>query len=271
MKKLTLLAMLWSVSVYADPITAKSFLVTDAAGTVILEKNADEVMPIASITKLMTVIVVLDREQDLDEEVKINNSLRHKYHTRLPKTVKSLTRNTLINLALVKSDNLAAYTLCQSYPGGVSNCIKAMNEKAEELNLVSTVYVDPTGLDEGNVSTARELAQVIMLAQYYNVIKDASAMSEVKIQVKRKWWQFPNTNPMVRNGEEVLVSKTGYIRASGGCIAMLSVTEIGERVIVVLGSKNVRTRIPEAREIGLAVTSVPEQTSSTYVSYSHTE
>lgn len=271
MRNFILLAMLWSASAYADPITAKSFLVTDSTGKVILEKNADEVMPIASITKLMTVIVVLDQEQDLDEEVKINNSLRSKYHTRLPKTVKSLSRHTLINLALVKSDNLAAYTLCQHYPGGVSSCMQAMNQKAEEMNLVNTVYVDPTGLDEGNVSTARELAQVIMLARYYSVIKDASAMAEVKIQVKRKWWQFPNTNPMVRNGEELLVSKTGYIHASGGCIAMLSVTKVGERVIIVLGSKSVRTRIPEAREISIAAISDQEQISSRYISYSHTE
>lgn len=271
MRKLILLALIWSASVHADPITAKSYIVTDALGEVITEKNADAVMPIASITKLMTAIVVLDSDQDLDEELKINNSLRGKYHTRLPRTVKSLPRITLLNLALVKSDNLAAYTLCEHYPGGVASCVSAMNRKAEELSLEQTVYTDPTGLDEGNVSTARELAKVIMVAQYYNTIKEASGMSEVKIQVKRKWWQFPNTNPMVRNGEDVMVSKTGYIRASGGCIAMMSVTTVGQRIIIILGSKSVRTRIPEAREISVAVISGQDLTSSSYTNYSHTE
>lgn len=269
MKKFILLALIWSGVVQADPITAKSFIVTDSSGEVIVERNADSVVPIASITKLMTVIVVLDQGQDLDEELKINNSLRHKYHTRLPKSVKTLPRQTILELALVKSDNLAAYTLCEHYPGGVPKCITAMNNKAREMQLVHTAYTDPTGLDEGNVSTARELAQIIMLAQYYNPIKEASAMPSVKIQVKSKWWQFPNTNSLVRNGEEVLVSKTGYIRASGGCLAMLSMTEVGERVIIVLGSKNVQTRIPEAKEISVAV--ISDQTSSSYTDYSHNE
>lgn len=263
--------MLAASLVHAEPITAKSYLVTDSQGSIILEKNADDVVPIASITKLMTAIVVLDAVQDMDEMLTINNRLRGKYHTRLPKSVKALPRQTLLNLALVKSDNLAAYTLCEHYPGGISNCVSAMNNKAHAIQLKKTVYVDPTGLDEGNVSTARELAQVIMLAQHYTLIKEASAMPAVKIQVKRKWWQFPNTNPMVRNGEDVLISKTGYIRASGGCLAMLLNTELGERITIILGSKSVRTRVPEAKEISVAGITDLDYPSSIYTDYSHSE
>lgn len=234
-------------------ITAKSFLVTDAAGEPILERSADQLQPIASITKLMTAIVVLDAEQDLEEELAIPWQLSKKYHTRLPRSVKRLSRHTLLNLAIVKSDNLAAYTLCANYPGGVDNCVRAMNTKASSMQLTNTRYTDPTGLDETNVSTARELAQLVRLAGQYKHITDASGMQQVSIKVKRRWWQFGNTNPLVRKSDNIRVSKTGYINASGGCLVMLVNTEVGERVIVLLNSKNTRTRIPEAEQIAVTV------------------
>lgn len=234
-------------------ITAKSFLVTDTHGEIILERNADQVQPIASITKLMTAMVVLDADQDLDEELVINYKLSGKYHTRLPRSVKTLPRHTVLNLAIVKSDNLAAYTLCANYPGGVDSCVRAMNAKAMSMQLANTRYTDPTGLDETNVSTARELAQLVLQASTYKHITDASGMPEVTIKVKKRWWQFGNTNPLVRRGDSIRVSKTGYINASGGCLVMLVDTEVGERVIVLLNSKNTRTRIPEAAKIAVTV------------------
>lgn len=234
-------------------ITAKSFLVTDEHGEVILEKNADQVQPIASITKLMTAIVVLDAGQDLDEQLPINWRLNSKYHSKLPRSVKTLPRRTLLNLAIVKSDNLAAFTLCEYYPGGVDNCIQAMNTKTVMMQLKDTRFADPTGLDPNNVSTARELAQLVLLASHYQDITNASGMPAVSIKVKRRWWQFGNTNPLVRKSDNIRVSKTGYINSSGGCLVMLVDTELGERVIVLLNSKNTRTRIPEAAKISLTV------------------
>lgn len=234
-------------------ITAKSFLVTDTQGEVILEKNADRVQPIASITKLMTAMVVLDGGQDLDEELPINYRLSGKYHTRLPRTVKTLSRHTLLNLAIVKSDNLAAYTLCEYYPGGVGNCVKSMNLKSMSLQLPNTRFTDPTGLDETNVSTARDLAKLVIHASTYKHITDASGMPQVSIKVKRKWWQFGNTNPLVKRSDNIKVSKTGYINASGGCLVMLVDTEVGERVVVLLNSRSTRTRIPEAEKIVVTV------------------
>lgn len=234
-------------------ITAKSFLVTDTHGEVILERNADQVQPIASITKLMTAMVVLDADQDLEENLVIDYRLSGKYHTRLPRSVKTLPRHTVLNLAIVKSDNLAAYTLCANYPGGVDSCVRAMNAKAMSMQLTNTRYTDPTGLDETNVSTARELAQLVLQASTYKHITDASGMPEVSIKVKKRWWQFGNTNPLVRRGDSIRVSKTGYINASGGCLVMLVDTEVGERVIVLLNSKNTRTRIPEAAKIAVTV------------------
>lgn len=253
MKTLILLFSLLFCLTAEAKITAKSFLVTDTHGEVILERNADQVQPIASITKLMTAMVVLDADQDLDEQLVIDYRLSGKYHTRLPRSVKTLPRHTVLNLAIVKSDNLAAYTLCSNYPGGVDSCVRAMNAKAMSMQLANTRYTDPTGLDPANVSTARELAQLVLQASTYKHITDASGMPEVSIKVKKRWWQFGNTNPLVRRGDSIRVSKTGYINASGGCLVMLVDTEVGERVIVLLNSKNTRTRIPEAAKIAVTV------------------
>jgi len=226
-------------------VTAKSYLVTDTQGQVIQEREPDSPRPIASITKLMTVIVVLDAKLDLDEAVTLNHKLRGRYHTHLPRKLKTLTRHELIDLAMVKSDNFAAYHLCSSYPGGVDDCVRAMNNKANNLSMSSTVYTDPTGLDNTNVSTARDLVKLIIMARTYPEIV-GTTRPKVDIQVKKRWWQFWNTNPLVRQGEDVVVSKTGYISSSGGCLVMLMNTEYGQRIVALLGSRNTHTRIPEA-------------------------
>lgn len=243
----------FTLSVSAAPITAKSFLVVDEQGEELLAKNADHVQPIASITKLMTVITVLDRRQDLDEELTLDFKLASKYHTKLPRSLKTLPRSDLIDLAMVKSDNFAAYTLCANYPGGVSRCVAEMNHLAVKLNMTNTAFADPTGLDANNVSNARDLVKLLLAAKEYPEIVNASGKPEVTIKVKRRWWQFGNTNPLVRKSNDIRVSKTGFINSSGGCIVMLVDTELGERAIVLLNSRNTRTRIPEAAKIAVTV------------------
>ena len=116
-----------SISDISRPITAKSFLVTDNKGSVILEKNADRTQSIASITKLMTAIIVLNAHQDLTEELRLDFKKSNVYHTKLPRTLKTLSRGELLELAIVKSDNFAAWTLCANYPGGIDRCIAEMN------------------------------------------------------------------------------------------------------------------------------------------------
>lgn len=248
MKYLIFIGLLFSLVCQAAPITAKSYLVTDTQGQVIQEQLADIPRPIASITKLMTVVVVLDTRLPLDEAVPLNFKLAGRYHTHLPRKLKTLTRGELINLAMVKSDNFAAYHLCSSYPGGVDDCIQAMNIKAKTLSMTSTVYTDPTGLDDSNVSTARDLIKLMIMAHTYPEIVN-STRPKVDIQVKRRWWQFWNTNPLVRKGEDVVVSKTGYISSSGGCLVMLINTDYGQRIVALLGSRNTHTRIPEALQL----------------------
>lgn len=212
-------------------ITATTWLVADGEGRVIESQNTGVQRSIASITKLMTAMVVLDARQNLNEYIK------------------PYTRRELIQLALVKSNNNAARILCKRYPGGQNKCIKAMNKKAHDLSMLNTRYLDSTGLNPRNVSTADDLVRLVLAAQDYPEIRRASQTAQIRIKIRKKWFIFNNTNPIIGKRHKFIVSKTGYIRASGGCIVMMLDTEIGRRIVVVLGSKNTKTRIPEAEFI----------------------
>jgi D-alanyl-D-alanine endopeptidase (penicillin-binding protein 7) len=179
----------------------------------------------------MTAMVVLDAHQDLDEYIK------------------PYSRLELIQLAIVKSDNRASELLCDNYPGGRDSCIRAMNTKAQLLGLTKTRYIDPTGLSIMNISTAEELIKIVLESAKYPEIVESSNLSQVKIKLKKRFLVFNNTNPIIGKRHDFIVSKTGYIRASGGCIVMMLNTDMGRRIVVVLGSKNTQTRIPEAEFI----------------------
>jgi D-alanyl-D-alanine endopeptidase (penicillin-binding protein 7) len=212
-------------------VTAKSWLVADESGQIIQSENPDQQRSIASISKLMTVMVVLDANQPLDE------------------TVGKFTRQQLIDMALVHSDNKAAQMLCENYPGGNVQCIRAMNLKARMLKMPNTNFVEPSGLSVMNVSTARELITLVSAASDYPEIVHAAETSEIKIRIRKKWLVFHNTNPIIGKRHKFIVSKTGYINAAGGCIVLMLDTDIGKRTVIVLGSKNTHTRIPEAEFI----------------------
>ena len=229
----------------AKTVTAQSWLVSDTHGRIIQSENIDQVRSIASITKLLTVLTVLDARQDLDEQILLSKKLRD----RLPRKVMSLTRRQVIELAMVNSDNRAAQTLCEQYPGGFDACVAAMNRKLRELNMLNSVVYEPTGLDARNVSTARELTYLVHAARTYGPVLEASQKTQVQIKIKKKWFFFHQTNPLVGKTQRVIVSKTGWITASGGCIVLLMSTDLGDRIVVVMGSKNTRTRIPEAEFI----------------------
>ena len=211
----------------AKDITATSWIVTDYKGKIIDGENYREVRPIASITKLMTVMAVLDANQNLDQKIK------------------TYTRRELIGLTITHSDNRAAQMLCDAYPGGKDVCIKAMNYKAYRLGLEHTHYHEPTGLSVLNVSTAEDLVDIVLAASQYPEIVAASK-STTTVQNKKRLVSFNNTNPITRKRDDIVVSKTGWIRASGGCLVMLVDTDQGRRVVVVLNSKTIRTRVPDA-------------------------
>jgi D-alanyl-D-alanine carboxypeptidase len=215
-------------SAAAKDITAQSWLVADYKGKIIDGENYNQVRSIASVSKLVTAMVVLDADQDPNERIT------------------QFTRQELIQMMLVRSDNNAAVQLCNRYPGGHAACVRAMNDKVRRMGLSNTRFVEPTGLSVMNVSTADELVNVVLESEHYKDIVMAARSTEVKIQVRKKWYVFQNTNPIVGKRHDVVVSKTGWITASGGCLVMMIDTEIGRRIIVVLGSKNIRTRIPDA-------------------------
>jgi D-alanyl-D-alanine endopeptidase (penicillin-binding protein 7) len=228
MFKLIILAFTFFINTaLAKDITATSWLVADYKGTIIDGENYQEIRPVASVTKLMTTMVVLDANQSLDQKIG------------------QYTRRELINLTITHSNNKAAVMLCNNYPGGKEQCIRAMNYKARMLGLVNTKYIDPTGLSVFNVSTAEDLVDIVLEASKYNEIVAASK-STTTVQNKKRLVSVNNTNPITRKRNDIIVSKTGWIRASGGCLVMLVDTDLGQRVIIVLNSKTIKTRIPDA-------------------------
>lgn len=220
-------------------LTAKAWLVADEEGKILNGIHTDEVRSIASITKLMTAMVVIDSNDSLDEVV--STKLHNKH----------LTRKDLIDLAIVKSDNNAARLLCTTYSKGYDSCISEMNAKARSLGMHNTVFTDSTGLYDTNVSTAEDLIKLVQEASKYSVIVEASRKENVTLQGTKKSSKltFNNTNTLVGKGYDFIVTKTGFISKSGGCIVFMINTVNGIRTVVLLGSKNTKTRIPEASSI----------------------
>ena len=225
----------------AAEIKAKSWLIADSEGNILQQENSNTVQPIASITKLMTVMVVLDSNDNLNEIVKLK-----KFKGA------NLTRHQLINLAIIHSDNAAADMLCKAYRRGYAACIEDMNHKAKVLGMIQTEFRDSTGLDNRNVSSAADLIKLLQAAERYPEIVNASNQTVVELVKKKKGrWRFNNTNPLVAK-YNVIVSKTGYVRASGGCLVMSAYVQGKKKLFVVLNSKTTRTRIHDMETLILS-------------------
>ena len=231
MRAIILAALLFACNAFAVNITAQSWLETDDQGNLIEGYNITEVRSIASITKLMTVMAVIDNNQNMQQKL-------GKY-----------TREQHIQLALVKSDNNSAKVLCDNFPGGRFECIRYMNEKAIYLGMLRTKFVEPTGLSPMNISTALDLLRLVFEASHYSEITQASRTAVLTIKTGKQSQSFNNTNPIVGKRHNFIVSKTGTTNAAGGCIVMMVDTEVGRRIVIVLGSKNGKVRIPEAEFI----------------------
>lgn len=243
----------------AKALTAKSWLVTDGEGNLIAGENLYETRSIASVTKLMTVITVLDSHASLDTPLSIKLTNYNKKNRKArPSPYDDTTRRQLIDLAMVRSDNTAAKLLCTTYPTGYDGCIKDMNIKARSLGMINSVFYDPTGLDDRNNSTAKDLVLLVQAGYLHPEVVSASQKSKIQIKIKKRWFLGKNTNPLIGNKHEIQVSKTGWTTRAGGCIVMLMNTEYGQRIVVVLGSKSIKTRIPEAEFIS-SIEGSPEE------------
>jgi len=214
-------------SVVGGSVTVESgaALVVDDTGEVIYAKNPDHVLPIASITKLMTALVVLDARLPLDEVITISEAdkdyLRNT-HSRL-RVGSQLTRRELLHIALMSSENRAAAALARTHPAGKAAFIQLMNAKARVLGMRDTRFADSTGLDGDNVSTARDLVKLARAASGYSLIREFSttAQSEVEPGSRSTPMLYKNSNRLVRGGHwDIQLSKTGYLNEAGRCLLM---------------------------------------------------
>ena len=221
---------------------------------VIYDKNADKVMPIASITKLMTAMVTLDARLSPHEKFTITNAdvdkLKHS-SSRLP-VGSTYPRQELLRLALMSSENRAAAALGRTYPGGAKAFVSAMNAKAKKLGMNNSRFIDSTGLNSGNVATARDLAKMVAASNNYAAIREFSTTSQHSVSPgnKRGQLQYVNSNSLVRNqGWDINVSKTGYLSEAGRCLVMQAKISGQPMVIVLLNSWGKNTRIGDANRV----------------------
>ncbi len=234
-------------------LRSASVLVQDAdTGEVVYDKNSEAVVPIASITKLMTAIVTMDKNLDMEQRVVLSrediDSLKGT-RSRL-RTGTTLTREELMLLALMASENRAAAALGRSYPGGMEAFVAAMNRKAAELGMTDSRFVDPTGLSSGNVSSARDLVKLVNAAHSYERIRDYSTRSRATVQARGRPVSFSNTNGLVRSSHwEIGLSKTGYISEAGRCLVMRVRLASKDLIVVLLDSWGKQSRIGDANRI----------------------
>lgn len=247
--------MIVAAPVLSANILAKIYVIADSNGTVIEQQNMYQIQPIASITKLMTAMVVLDSGENLNHTFRMKK-FRGTY----------VTRKQLLDLAIIHSDNEAADMLCQIYIRGYRGCIEDMNKKAEDLGMMDTIYFDSTGRDNRNMSTGLDLIKLLRAAEHYPIITHASTQTHVGVTVpqliktkkhkKRKverklvttHVEFANTNPLVAK-YDIVVSKTGYIKASGGCLAMSAIVNGTKKYFIILNSKTTKTRILDMEKL----------------------
>ena len=234
-------------------LRSSAFLVLNGStGGVILERKSEAVLPIASITKLMTAMVVIDAGQSLSDEIVVTaedidtikgTGSRLALGTRL-------TREEMLQLALMSSENRAASALARHYPGGSSAFIEAMNVKARLIGMGDTRFSDSSGLNPDNVSSARDLARMVGAAATYPLIREFSTASERHVMVRGRLHRFGNTNSLVRSPDwHIGLSKTGYIREAGRCLVMQAWLFEQPLIIVLMDSEGRYTRTADAVRI----------------------
>jgi serine-type D-Ala-D-Ala endopeptidase (penicillin-binding protein 7) len=225
-----------------------------AAQRRLYSKAADDVTPIASLTKLMTAIVVFDAKQPMDEMLEIDTDdfdFLKGSRSRL-RMGSALSRREMLRLALMSSENRAASSLARHYPGGATAAVAAMNRKAMALGMTRTHYADPTGLSADNVSSANDLAKLVQTAAQYPTIREYSTTPAhfVEIHPTGHMLGFNNSNALVKNTTwDIQLQKTGYIREAGRCLVMLANIASRPLVIVLLDSNGKFTRLGDAQRI----------------------
>ncbi|CAB3712810.1 hypothetical protein LMG3458_03335 [Achromobacter deleyi] len=242
-----------SVRAEAAALRSSTAYVQDlATSTVIFAKNENVVRPIASISKLMTAVVVVDANQPMDEMLEITDEdvdgLKHT--TSRLRVGTKLSRGDMLHLALMSSENRAANALGRHYPGGLPAFVTAMNAKAQSLGMTSTHFIEPTGLSSNNVSSPHDLARLLRAASQRPLIHRYSTDTEYDVEINNRTQTFRNTNLLVRKPDwDIKVSKTGYINEAGECLVMLARINGRDLAIVLLDSQGKLSRIGDAVRI----------------------
>jgi len=248
----------------ADSLELKSgvaLILDQDTNEVLFSKNSEAVLPIASLTKLMTAVVVTEAQQPLDEIVTITDEdidTEKGSRSRL-RVGTQLRREDMLHLALMSSENRAANALGRSYPGGLAAFVAAMNRKARALGMNDTHYVEPTGLSSQNQSSARDLATLVRAAHEVPLIRELSTSPEYMVEVGNRNIQFRNTNGLVKSPEwDIGLQKTGYISEAGRCLVMQAKMAGRHLIMVFLDSAGKYSRIGDAERVRRWITaSVP--------------
>lgn len=239
MIKSLLLISIFTLSTAASAMSLGSkhaIMIDEDSGQILFQKHATDIVPIASLTKLMTAMVVLDANLDMDAPITITeddvDTLKFS-SSRVPVGA-SFPRYILLELALMSSDNRAAHALGRTYPGGMTNFLDAVRNKALALKLRRTSIEEPTGLSPYNTSTAADMAKIVLAAAKYPDIGQITTVSDDMIDVDGRATHYRNTNRLVSDkGWSILLSKTGFTNEAGRCIAM-RVHAAGRNVVMVL-------------------------------------
>ncbi len=239
----------------SDPLELKSsvaLVVDQDTDQVLFSKNSSAVLPIASITKLMTALVVLEAGMPLDERLTITQEdvdTEKGSGSRL-RVGTTLSRGEMLHLALMSSENRAAHALGRTFPGGLDSFVPLMNKKAQELGMQQTTYVEPTGLSSRNQSTATDLSRLVREVSQNVLIRDFSTRQQAKVAVGPRQMEFRNTNALVRNPAwDIGVQKTGYISEAGRCVVMQAQLAGRKLIMVLLDSAGRYSRIGDAERI----------------------
>jgi D-alanyl-D-alanine endopeptidase (penicillin-binding protein 7) len=238
-----------------DPLDLRSsvaMVIDQQTGEAIFQKNADAVLPIASITKVMTAMVVIDAGlpgTDMLEVTEADRDTERHSSSRLP-IGSRLSRAELLNLALMSSENRAASALSRNYPGGQGAFVRAMNAKAAAIGMPDSHFSDPTGLSSGNVANARDLARMVRAASAYPLIRQYSTASDATVDLGSRQVTFRSTNRLIDDPAwEIGMQKTGYISEAGKCLVMQARIEARTMIIVLLDASGAQSRFADAQRL----------------------
>lgn len=256
-----------------DPLDLRSsvaLVIDKETDQILFSKNSEAVLPIASITKLMTALVVVEASLPLDESLTISQAdvdTEKGSRSRL-NVGTTLTRGQMLHLALMSSENRAAHALGRHYPGGMVAFVEAMNRKAAALGMRRTRYVEPTGLSSANQSSALDLSVLVKAASEHQLIRELSTSSDARVAVGRRELEFRNTNGLIRNpGWDIGLQKTGYISEAGRCLVMQAQLAGRQLIMVLLDSAGRYSRIGDAERLRSWVSaSVPASSAAPWTS-----